>query len=114
VKATDLRPFVDRQAQTVTSTTGELKLDYGKGLLVINAPSAQGASGALAAGGKIELPALTITCDLDLAHIMAVSLDDQPLAKSKRILLRVASEERPTGFEAEAADADMKRITNIG
>jgi hypothetical protein len=114
VQATDLRPFVDRQAQTVTSTTGELKLDYGKGLLIINAPTAQGASGALAAGGKIELPALTIACDLELAHIIAVSLDGQPLAKSERILLQVASEERPTGFEVEAADADIKRITNIG
>ncbi|MEO8427430.1 MAG: hypothetical protein ABI651_09990 [Verrucomicrobiota bacterium] len=114
VTASDLKPFVDRAAQTVASTTGELKLDYGKGLLLINAPRAQGASGALNTAGKIELAALTITSELDLAHIIAVSLDDQPLATSRRILLQTMSEERASGFETEAANATTKRITNIG
>ena len=114
VAASDLKPFVDRAAQTVTSTTGELKLDYGKGLLVINAPRAQGASGALNSAGPIELSALTISCDLDLAHILAVALDGQPLATSRKILLQVMSEEQASGFETEAASATTKRITNIG
>ena len=52
VKLSDLKSFVNRQALTVTSTTGELKLDYGKGLLVINAPRAQGASGRPEPGGQ--------------------------------------------------------------
>jgi hypothetical protein len=111
---TDLKPFVDRGAMTATSTTGELKLDYGKGLLVINAPRAQGASGDLKSAGKIELAALTIASDLDLAHIIAVSLDERPLASSHRILLQVMSEERPTGFETETVNATTKRITSIG
>lgn len=110
----DAAKYIDRTAQTVTSTTGELKLDYAKGLLVINAPHAQGASGALAAAGKLELPALTIESELDLAHIIAVSLDGEPLATSKRILLQVNSEEQPTDFATEAAGPDAKRITNIG
>jgi hypothetical protein len=114
VTLSDLKPFIDRTAQTVTSTTGELKLDYGKGLLVINAPRAQGASGALNAGGKIELAALTITSDLDLGHIIAVSLDDRPLATSQKILLQVMSEEQASGFAAEPVDATTKRITDIG
>jgi hypothetical protein len=114
IKATDLRPFVDHAAQTVASTTGELKLDYGKGLLVINASKAQGASGNLKAAGRVELAALSVSSDLDLAHIIAVSLDDQPLASSRRILLQVMSEERATGFETEAAGPDVKKITNIG
>jgi len=113
-KVSDLKPFIDRAAQTVTSTTGELKLDYGKGLLVINAPRAQGASGALNSAGKIDLAALTVTSDLDLAHVIAVSLDDQPLATSKRMLLQVMSEEQASGFQTEAASATTKRITNIG
>lgn len=106
--------YVDRKAQTVKSTTGELKLDYAKGLLVVDAPRAQGASGALAAAGKIELPALTIESDLDLAHIIAVSLDGEPLATSKRILLQVNSEEQTSDFATEVAGPDVKRITNIG
>jgi hypothetical protein len=114
VKTRDLKPFVDHVAHTVTSTTGELKLDYGKGLLVVNAPRAQGASGNLTASGRIELAALSISSDLDLAHVIAVALDEQPLASSRRILLQVMSEERATGFETETAAPNVKKITNIG
>jgi hypothetical protein len=114
VTARDLKPIVNRAAQTVTSTTGELKLDYAKGLLVINAPRAQGISGALNTAGPVELSALTIASDLDLGHIIAVALDDQPLATSRRILLQVMSEERATGFATEAVNATTQRITNIG
>jgi hypothetical protein len=114
VIAQDLKPFVDRAKQQVTSTTGELKLDYGQGLLLIQAPQAQGASGNLKAGGAIDLPAMTIASDLDLAHIVAVSLDDLPLKQSKRILLQVMSEEQTTGFETEAAGEGILRIEDIG
>jgi hypothetical protein len=109
----DLKPFINRSAETVKSTTGELKLDYAKGLLVIDAPQAQGASGALKAAGKVKLSALAIESDLDLGHMIAVALDDRPLKTSRRILLQVMSEERASGFETEAIDA-AKRIKNIG
>ncbi len=42
----DLSRWIDHKRQTVASTTGELRLDYGRGLLTIDAPAAQGASGA--------------------------------------------------------------------
>jgi len=113
-KVVDSARYIDRQKQTVRSTSGELKLDYGQGLLTINAPRAQGASGALGAAGKIELSALTLECPLDLAHIIAVSLDGEPLTTSKRILLQVNSEEQATGFATEDAGPRVKRITNIG
>jgi hypothetical protein len=49
-----LNTFIDRKNQTVRSVTGELMLDYGKGISVLNAPKAQGVTGFLkAAGGKI-------------------------------------------------------------
>ena len=80
----DLRPYINRAKQTVTSSTHELKLDYGKGLLVINAPSAQGISGALDQAGKTELADVVISSKLPLGHIVAVSLDGKPLATSNR------------------------------
>ena len=80
--------------QTVTSTTKQLKLDYGKGTLTINAPAAQGLSGNLKEAGPTETKDLTISSDLELGHIIAVSLDGKPLATSKKILLQVMSEER--------------------
>jgi hypothetical protein len=114
VSLTDLKALVDRPKQTVTSTTGELKLDYGKGVLTINAPQAQGVSGAISSAGKVDLADIAITSDLDLAHILAVSLDNQPLRTSRRILLQVMSEEQTSGFKTESINATTKRITDIG
>jgi hypothetical protein len=110
----DLAPYVDHQGKTVTSSTGELKLDYASGILVVNATRAQGLSGALKLAGTRELKDLTIASDMDLGHILAVPLDDLPLASSKRILLQVMSEEQETGHKTEAVSATVKRITNIG
>jgi hypothetical protein len=92
---TDLGPMIDHSAKTVRSSTGELKLDYDKGLLTVNAPGAQGASGNLGAGGEIELADASIRSQLDNAHIIIVSLDGEPLARSRRMLLQVMSEEQP-------------------
>lgn len=110
----DLRPYVDRAKQTVASTTGQLRLDYGKGLLTLNAPSAQAASGNLAAAGAVALKDITIRSPMDLVHIVAVSLDDRPLASSRKILLQVMTEEKPTDFATEPTPEGPRKITNIG
>jgi hypothetical protein len=113
-RLTDLAAYIDRGKQTVRSTTGELMLDYGKGLITIDAPAAQGASGALALAGKVELTDLTITSEMSLGHVVAVALDARPLAKSQKILLQVMSEEKATGFQAEPAGDGVTRIVEIG
>ncbi len=113
-KLTDTSKHIDRKAQTVTSLNGQLKLDYGKGVLTINAPAAQGASGNLKEAGEIRLPGLTIACDMELAHIVAVSLDDKPLNQSAQILLQVMSEEKPAGWKAEPAGNGTQKIVNLG
>ncbi|HEU5117676.1 MAG TPA: hypothetical protein VFT74_13695 [Isosphaeraceae bacterium] len=110
----DLSRFIHREKQVVESSTGQLRLDYDKGLLTINAPKAQGASGNLKAGGKIDLNDLTITSPMDLGHIIAISLDGHPLKTSKKILLQVMSEEKPSGFQTEPAENGLKRIVSIG
>ena len=110
----DLSPLIDRAAQTVRSSTRELALDYGKGLLTIDAAQAQGASGHLATGGVMELGDITVQSGLDNAHLVLVALDAAPLKTSRRMLLQVMSEEQATGFATEDAGADVKKITNIG
>ena len=111
---TDLKPLIDRAAKTVRSSTQELTLDYDKGLLAVNAPAAQAASGNLKAGGEIALADVSVRSDLDNAHVIVVSLDGHPLAKSRRMLLQVMSEEQATGFATEDTGNGGKRITNIG
>lgn len=114
VHLVDTARLIDRQQQTVTSTTGELQLDYGRGLLTLNAPQVQGASGNLQAAGVISLTDVRLSSELDLAHMVVVSLDGQPLAKSRRMLLQVMSEEQPTDFATQPVDDATLHITNIG
>ena len=113
-KLADLSRYIDRRQQAVSSTTGHLKLDYGKGLLTINAPAVQGLSGALNEAGTAELKDVTISSKLSLGHILAVSLDGQPLATSTKLLLQVMSEEKGSNFQTEPVSEGVKRITNIG
>jgi hypothetical protein len=110
----DLHPYIDRKAQTVVSSTGQVKLDYGKGLLTINAPGAQGISGSLRDAGTAQLADVSIASDLPLGHIIAVSMDGQPLAKSSRILLQAMTEEKASKFQTAPAGKMQKRIVNIG
>jgi hypothetical protein len=113
-KLADLSRYIDRRAQTVSSATGELKLDYGKGILSLNAAKAQGVVGALKDAGNITLKDCTLSSDMDLGSIIAVSMDDKPLASSSKILLQVMSEERVSDFKTEPAGNGLQRITNIG
>lgn len=110
----NLTPLIDHTAQRVRSSTGELTLDYGKGLLVINAPRAQGVSGSLRSVGHFETGDLAISSDLDLGHVIAVSLDGNPLATSSRVLLQTMSEEKTSDFQTEMAAEGVKRISNMG
>jgi len=114
VKLAEIDKLIDHTRQTVTSSTGELKLDYGNGLLTINAANAQGLCGMLKTAGVVQTKDLTIASDLDLGHIIAVSLDGLPLATSQRILLQVMSEEKASGFQTLDVLAGQKRILNIG
>ena len=86
VTGRDLRPFIDHAKQTITSTTGELKLDYGKGVLTLNAVRAQGVSGLLKAAGPVETRDLAISSDMELGHIVAVPLDNQPFVPADSVL----------------------------
>lgn len=57
---------------------------------------------------------VTLSIPLDVAHVIVVSLDGQPLATSKRMLLQVMTEEKPTNFRAESIGDRRHRILSIG
>ena len=70
----------------------------------MDAPHAQGVTGFLqAAGGRFSLSDVTIESENEYATINVVSLDEQPLADSKRILLQVVTVNRLTGFRTKPA-----------
>lgn len=96
----DLSRYIDHEAKTVRSETGEESLDYGKGLFQLDSPRAQGVAGFLKkAGGEFRLKDVTIRSDNEYAAVTVVSLDGKPIASSRRLLVQVGTVARPTGWQ---------------
>jgi hypothetical protein len=106
--------LIDHEGRIVRSATGELALDYGKGLLKINAPQVQGGSGDLRKAGAIETDQLTVASPLEIGTVLLVSLDGAPLSESKKMLLQVMSEEKTSDWATEELPGGVRKITNIG
>jgi len=96
----DIRRFIDRDKKIVRSTTGQLAWDYGRGVVTMQSPRSQGATGFLAKAGRITLPNAIIESRNEFATVWVISLDDKPLAESKRILIQAMTEDRPYGWKA--------------
>ena len=102
--APELPRLIDSTKKTVRSNTGEVALDYGRGVCTVNAPKAQGACGFFDRAGPIQLHDLSFNSANAFAAILVVPLDDQPLATSKKILVQVTTAARPTGWATRAAE----------
>ncbi|WP_421657905.1 hypothetical protein [Leptothermofonsia sp. ETS-13] len=108
----ELSSFIDRKAKTVRSSTGQLSWDYRKGLVTVNAPQAQGATGFLKQAGSLQLSDITLNSGLDYGTILLVALDDQPITQSRRMLLQVMSEEQNFGWRTTGSS--QKTIESVG
>ncbi|HLV64173.1 MAG TPA: hypothetical protein VKY73_00105, partial [Polyangiaceae bacterium] len=107
-----LEGFVNRRERVVTSATSELAWDYGRGLLRLTAPRAEGAAGFLGRVGPIDLGVASLETRLDYGAFLLVSLDGEPLTRSRRMLLQVMSEVQNTGFATTPAGR-LKRIVAV-
>jgi hypothetical protein len=108
----DLGKYIDRAAGVVRAVTGEIALNYKQGLMTVDAPKFQGVSGFLKdAGGSFELKDVTVSSTNAYATVGVVSMDDAPLANSRKLLVQVGTTARLTGwttrkasFKAEGGD----------
>jgi len=78
---------VDAETKRFVSDTGELSLDYERGLMTINASRTKSVIGYLADAGKLDLNAMTVDCETEFATITANSLDGEPIGRSRHLLL---------------------------
>ena len=108
----NLEEQIDRESKTVTSLTGELVWNWGTGLVTIDTPKCQGVAGFLHRAGEVRLGDVAIESDNEYGTIVAISLDDRPLAQSSEILLQAMTVERPYGFRASNGRAGT--ITELG
>jgi hypothetical protein len=113
-RTADLSKYIDREKRIVRSSTGELTWDWGRGVITINAPKVQAAAGFLGAAGPVELADVTIEIKNEYAAVWLVSLDDQPIATSKKMLVQVMTEETNEGLPGvEAAGVKKMERTPI-
>jgi hypothetical protein len=97
-KVADLGGFIDHDRKVVRGNTGQVRLDYGRGLCTIDAPQAQGACGFLQNIGPVELSSVSLRSENHYASVLIVSMDGEILSKSKRVLVQVGTRARPTGW----------------
>ncbi len=105
---------IDYEAKVVESINGQLKLNWGEGLMTINAPKAQGVVGFLGENDPVKLQDVMFESPIPFAAMVAVSLDNQPLATSRKILVQAMAEERPTGWETRETRNGLRQITSLG
>ena len=107
----NLGRYIDRSTKIVKSATGELSWDYGRGLVTVNAPMAQGLTGFL---NKSKLSTADVEADVPLEYgsIVIVSLDGKPIRESGKILLQVMSQESVYGFQTSGTG--KLTITDLG
>jgi hypothetical protein len=78
---------IEPRGKRLDSDTGELSLDYGRGLLTIDTPCTKSVIGRLPKTGLVALNGLRIDCRTAFAAVTATSLDGEPIGRSRRVLL---------------------------
>ena len=107
-RTVDLRPYLREDKKRIRSITGQLTMDYGRGLCALNAPKAEGATGFLKKAGTIKCADVEIQSGNDYATVLVVSMDEKPLRRSGKILVQVGTTERPLGWKTRPAQVDNR------
>ncbi|MFW5877729.1 MAG: hypothetical protein ACOCUP_01320, partial [bacterium] len=100
----ELKSLIDKEENTVSSITGEMSMDYGRGIFTLDTPYAKGISGYLSGDVAYVLDGLYVKSINDYATLSIVSLDEKALANSEKILIQTGTVYRPTGWKEEDAE----------
>jgi len=109
-----LNNLINSGEQTVNSITGEMSLDYGRGIFTLDTPNAKGISGFLSGDVGYVLDGLTLKSINEYATIMVVSMDNRPLEESSKILIQTGTKYRPEGWKEKPARFEMSGDTVNG
>lgn len=101
---------IDPKDKQLLSLDGGFSWDWGLGLASINTPCTQAVAGFLDRSPAIQLQDVEIRSGNHYGQVTVTSLDDQPLATSRRILIQAVTEERFTGF----THTEAGEITSLG
>jgi hypothetical protein len=100
----ELKSLVDLEESTVSSVTGEMTLDYGRGIFSLDTPYAKGLTGFLSGDVGYVLDGLFVKSINEYATVSVVSMDERPLEDSERILIQAGTVYRPEGWKEEESE----------
>jgi hypothetical protein len=86
---------IDANATEVVSDTGELRREWGRGLHTIDTARTQAAQGWIG-GETIRLGDVEVQLETPKASVAVSSLDGQPIATSRRMLITVVAQVAPS------------------
>ncbi len=117
----DLGKLIDEQAKTVRSDTGEIALDYGKGICTLNTSRAQGVAAFFQNQKTVSLKDVQVVSGNEYGSVLLVSMDVRPLAFSTKVLVQVGTQCRPAGwvqtplrFHVKEGDFDGFVVNSVG
>ncbi|NEQ69286.1 MAG: hypothetical protein F6K21_28115 [Symploca sp. SIO2D2] len=116
-QAIDIEPLVKRSNDgiAITSQTGELNLSTIDESFTIDAPKVQALITHKPTTAKLSN--VTIASRGERCAMTVISLDNQPIATSRKLLLQLGAPTRPTGWKTESATVEGqegKRILDYG
>ena len=103
----------DRGAQTIQSSSQELRWDYGNRVVEVHSPRSQGVIG-FAGGTSVELPFASIEIETPFVSLLFTSLDQRPLTESGDILVTALARDRQTGARYDSEGVDASTLLNFG
>lgn len=106
----NLAEAIDRKEKQLASLDGGFFWDWKLGIVQVNTPHTQAVAGFLDRSPAVQLRDVTIQAQNHYGQIAVTSLDGQPIATSRRILIQAVTEERLTGFSTTREG----RITSLG
>jgi hypothetical protein len=109
-KATDPTPFWNKQKKLLTSTTKQLRWDYGQRLVLVGAEKTQAVIG-YPGSQMVRLPDVQAKIKTPFVSLILTALDDLPMDESKHILVTAMARDKQTGTKY---NADWSKLEVIG
>jgi hypothetical protein len=115
LKQIDLSKYLNEKKGTVKSSTGQVKLDYKTGMLLINTPRSQGATGFFSPDIAKKLHDVVISFNNSYGTILVISLDGKYINKSKHLLIQFFTEESNYHWETSPITGKkFRRLDCVG
>ena len=92
----------------IRANTGQVVLDPARGFATVDAPRAQGVAAHFDRAPLHKLSTLTFESGNAYGAALAVSLDGEPLARSRRVLVQYGTQSRPTSWQETPTTIEVK------